>query len=103
VDAHRGSTSSWDYLDFELEISGGGPREYSVAIRSPAGEAQGQMRFPFDEWELKDRLQSLEIALLRSGGTRRRMPSPEEHTVQDFGRSLFESLLVGDMCAPATR
>jgi tetratricopeptide (TPR) repeat protein len=97
VDAHRGSTSSWDYLDFELEISGGGPREYSVAIRSPAGEAQGQMRFPFDEWELKDRLQSLEIALLRSGGTRRRMPSPEEHTVQDFGRSLFESLLVGDV------
>jgi tetratricopeptide (TPR) repeat protein len=97
VDAHRGSTSSWDYLDFELEISGGGPREYSVAIRSPAGEAQGQMHFPFDEWELKDRLQSLEIALLRSGGTRRRMPSPEEHTVQDFGRSLFESLLVGDV------
>jgi tetratricopeptide (TPR) repeat protein len=68
-----------------------------VAIRSPAGEAQGQMRFPFDEWELKDRLQSLEIALLRSGGTRRRMPSPEEHTVQDFGSSLFESLLVGDV------
>ncbi len=25
------------------------------------------------------------------------MPSPEEHTVQDFGRSLFESLLVGDV------
>jgi len=97
VDAQSGSTSSWDYLDFELEIRGGGPREYQVAVRSPAGEAQGQMRFPFDEWELKDRLQSLEIALLRSGGTRRRMPSPEEHTVQDFGRGLFESLLVGDV------
>jgi hypothetical protein len=55
------------------------------------------MRFPYDEWELKDRLQSLEIALLRSGGTRRRIPSPEEHTVQDFGRGLFESLLVGDV------
>jgi hypothetical protein len=68
-----------------------------VAVRSPAGEAQGEMRFPFDEWQLKDRLQALEIALLRSGGTRRRMPSPEEHTVQDFGRGLFESLLVGDV------
>jgi uncharacterized membrane protein HdeD (DUF308 family) len=89
--------SSWNYLDFELEIRGGGPREYPVTVRSPAGEAQGQMRFPFDEWELKDRLQSLEIALLRSGGTRRRMPSSEEHTVQDFGRGLFESLLVGDV------
>ena len=97
MDTHSGSTGSWEYLDFELEIRGGGPREYPVAIRSPAGEAQGQMRFPFDEWELKDRLQSLEIALLRSGGTRRRIPSPEEHTVQDFGRGLFESLLVGDV------
>src|SRR5215211_4247104 len=97
VDAQSGSMSSWDYLDFELEIRGGGPREYHVAVRSPAGEAQAQMRFPFDEWELKDRMQSLEIALLRSGGTRRRIPSPEEHTVQDFGRGLFESLLVGDV------
>jgi len=97
MDAHSGSTSSWDYLDFELEIRGGGPREYPVAVRSPAGEAQAQMRFPFDEWELKDRLQALEIALLRSGGTRRRIASPEEHTVQDFGRGLFESLLVGDV------
>ena len=97
MDTDSGSTGSWDYLDFELEIRGGGPREYPVAIRSPAGEARAEMRFPFDEWELRDRLQSLEIALLRSGGTRRRIPSPEEHTVQDFGRSLFESLLVGDV------
>ena len=97
MDTHSGSMSSWNYLDFELEIRGGGPREYPVTVRSPAGEAQGQMRFPFDEWELKDRLQSLEIALLRSGGTRRRMPSSEEHTVQDFGRGLFESVLVGDV------
>jgi CHAT domain len=97
MDAHSGSMSSWNYLDFELEIRGGGPRKYPVAVRSPAGEAQGEMRFPFDEWELKDRLQSLEIALLRSGGTRRRMPSSEEHTVQDFGRGLFESVLVGDV------
>ena len=97
MDANRGSTSSWGYLDFELEIRGGGPREYPVAVRSPAGEARAEMRFPFDEWELKDRLQALEIALLRSGGTRRRIASPEEHTVQDFGRGLFESLLVGDV------
>jgi hypothetical protein len=92
-----GSMGSWDYLDFELEVREGGPREYPLTVRSPAGEAQAEMRFPFDEWELKDRLQALEIALLRSGGTRRRIPSPEEHTVQDFGRGLFESILVGDV------
>ena len=89
--------NDWDYLDFELEISEGGPRRYAIAVRSPAGEAQGHMRFPFDEWELRDRLQALEIALLRSGGTRRRIASPEENTVQDFGKGLFESLLVGDV------
>lgn len=27
----------WDYLDFELEIREGGPREYPIAVRSPAG------------------------------------------------------------------
>jgi hypothetical protein len=96
MNKNSGSTDSWDYLDFELEVREGGPRAYPMSIRSPAGEAQQEMRFPFDEWELKDRLQALEIALLRSGGTRRRIPSPEEHTVQDFGRGLFEALLVGD-------
>src|SRR5215212_5678462 len=97
MESNSGSMSSWDYLGFELEIREGVPREYPVSVRSPAGEALAQMRFPYDEWELKDRLQSLEIALLRSGGTRRRIASPEEHTVQDFGRGLFESLLVGEV------
>jgi hypothetical protein len=46
MDAQRGSTSSWDYLDFDLEIREGNPREYSVIVRSPAGEAQEQMPFP---------------------------------------------------------
>jgi hypothetical protein len=83
-----------DYLDLDLEIREGGPRGYSVAVRSPAGEAQEEMRFPFDERQLRDKLKDLEIALLRSGGTRRRLSS-EEQTVQNFGRSLFEAVLVG--------
>ncbi|MGI8859305.1 MAG: CHAT domain-containing protein [Rubrobacteraceae bacterium] len=91
------SVDPWDYLDFELEIREGGPRDYPVAVRSPAGEALGEMKFPFDEWELGQRLQALEISLLRSGGTRRRIASAEEQTVQDFGRSLFEALLVGEI------
>ena len=47
----------WEYVDFDLEI--GEQREartYLVSVRSPEGEAQEEMRFPFDEWELKDRL-----------------------------------------------
>jgi tetratricopeptide (TPR) repeat protein len=96
MDAQSGSTSTWDYLDFDLEIREGDLHEYSVIVRSPAGEAQEQMSFPFDERALRDRLRDLEIALLRSGGTRRSL-SREEQTVQDFGRSLFEALLVGDV------
>src|SRR5215203_4083462 len=91
------SKKTWEYFDFELEIGEGAGRNYPLSVRSPAGDVRAQMHFPFDKWELKDRLQTLEIALLRSGGTRRRIASPEEHTVQDFGRGLFESLLVGDV------
>jgi len=38
-----------DYLDFEIEIGQGEGRDYPVAvIDSPAGEARGTMRFPYD-------------------------------------------------------
>jgi Fe-Mn family superoxide dismutase len=83
-----------DYLDFDIEIREGESQGYAVAVRSPAGEAQEDMSFPFDERQLRDKLKDLEIALLRSGGTRRALSS-EEQTVQEFGRSLFEATLVG--------
>jgi catechol 2,3-dioxygenase-like lactoylglutathione lyase family enzyme len=87
-----------DYLDFGLEISPGVGREYPVAVvHSPAGEARETMHFPFGELELENRLQALQIALLRSSGCRRRVLSPEEQTVQDFGKSLFDALLTGEV------
>jgi CHAT domain-containing protein len=36
---------------------------------------------------------------LRSGGTRRRLDTPEEQVAQEFGKALFEALLVGDVDA----
>jgi outer membrane protein assembly factor BamD (BamD/ComL family) len=87
-----------EYLDFELEISPGRGRQYTVAvIRSPAGEAREMMRFPFGELALQNRLQALQLALLRSGGKRRQILLPEEQTVQDFGRALFDTLLTGEV------
>jgi len=59
------------------------------------------MRFPFDELALEGRLDKLQIALLRSGGQRRRALSPEEQAVQDFGQALFDALLTA-RCAAAT-
>jgi hypothetical protein len=37
------------YLDFDLKIGQGTGRDHPVEVRSPSGEAQAIMRFPFDE------------------------------------------------------
>jgi outer membrane protein assembly factor BamB len=87
-----------DYLDFELEVGPGEAGEYPVAVlRSPAGEVRVTMRFPFDGPTLTNRLQALEIALLRSSGTRRRSATREENLVQQFGRELYEAVLGGEV------
>jgi tetratricopeptide (TPR) repeat protein len=88
---------SGNYLDFEVEIGEGQGREYPLTVlSSPAGEARETLFFPFDEVVLENRLKSLEIALLRSGGSRRQVLSREGQAVQDFGRQLFSALFVGE-------
>lgn len=87
-----------NYLDFELKIDHGIGREYPISvIDSPAGEARETMHFPYDELVLENRLKSLQIALLHSGGKRRLVKSTEEQTVQDFGRDLFAALICGEV------
>ena len=87
-----------EYLDFEIEIGLGLGREYPVAvIRSPAGEARETMTFPFDELALENRLKDCKSPCLRSGGKSRRVPSPEEQNVQDFGKDLFNALVGGEV------
>ncbi len=86
-----------DYLDFELEVDLIGGRDYKVSVRSPAGEARETMRFPFDEIALESSLKDLQLALLRSGGKRRRIPSLQEQTVQNFGLELFNSLIANEV------
>lgn len=87
----------FDLYDFELEISSGAGRDYPLAVlRSPAGEIRQTLHFPYDELALENRLKSLEIALLRSGGKHRRVLSPEEQNVQNFGQELFNTLFSGE-------
>ena len=87
-----------DYLDFEVEIGVGSGRAYPVTvIRSASGEARETMHFPFDELALENQLLSLQNALLRSGGKRRQMLLPEEQSVQNFGRALFNALFTGEV------
>jgi CHAT domain len=85
-----------EYLDFELRVGPGTGTEYPVEVlRSPSGEASGTMRFPFDTLALQNHLQALEIAVLRSGTTRRDIVSGDEREqpVTEFGRRLFDALV----------
>lgn len=72
-------------------------RDFEVSIRSRAGEAREVMRFPYDDLALDSRLKDLQIALLRSGGNRRRVASKEEQAVQDFGVDLFNALIANEV------
>ena len=76
--------------DFEIEISGE-PGSYRVAARSEDGETgEVPVRFPFDDLALARQLQALELALLKSSATVRRLSPADERPVQEFGRQLFE-------------
>ncbi len=86
------------YLDFELEIGRGRGRLYPVAVtRSPAGEAQATMRFPYDELALQKRLVVVRNALLGADLGPGQSLSPEELVVRDFGRDLFDALFTGEV------
>jgi tetratricopeptide (TPR) repeat protein len=85
------------YADFEVEIGQGVGRTYPITvIRSPAGEARSTMEFPYDEVALDSRLKDLQVALLRSGGVRRQVLTPEETGVRGFGQDIFDALLSGE-------
>ncbi|MBN2394269.1 MAG: SUMF1/EgtB/PvdO family nonheme iron enzyme, partial [Anaerolineae bacterium] len=74
-----------------------GPEYPVTVLRSPAGEARERAEFPFGELELENRLQALQIALLRTGSVLRQVLTPEEQAVQAFGCALFEMLLCGEV------
>src|SRR6516162_1838752 len=79
--------------NLELEVTSGADGTYRVAARSVAGDTQETpTRFPFDERDLERRLLAVELALVRSAATLRRLVSAEERQVLEFGGQLFEFL-----------
>src|SRR3989442_2384233 len=97
MESESDQLSNPEYIDFDLEIGLGSRRKYPVVVRSAAGEACEIMHFPFDELTLKTQLLALQNALLRSGGKRRLTLSPEEQTIRNFGRALFDALFTGEV------
>lgn len=86
------------YLDLDLEIGQGQQGLYPLLVlRSPAGAATGQLRWPFAVAEFQQTLLELHIALLRASQPHRRVLSPKAQTIQRFGQRLFEALFFGDV------
>jgi CHAT domain/WD domain, G-beta repeat len=85
--------------DFEVEIATAGDG-YRVCAQSAAGESGSvTVSFPFDDLTLDRQLQMLELALLRSSSTTRRLTSEQELPVQQFGRTLFEFVFPAEVRA----
>ncbi len=87
-----------EYLDFDLQVGLLENGQYPVSVRSPAGEASDRFIFPYTEWQLKDKLKDLELALRASPHLRRALP-PELQSVQEMGRDFFNLLLPGELRA----
>lgn len=82
-----------EYLDFEVEIRPGAEGGNTVEVlRSPAGEVSDSLQLPYDDLQLENRLQAIEIALLSSRPGRRRIANPAQQGVEEFGGDLFDSL-----------
>lgn len=82
------------YLDFEVRVSAGDGGLYAVDVASPAGEARGSMKHPFSPATLERELQSVELAVVRSGARTRDigMAEPGKDPVVRFGKQLFDAL-----------
>ncbi len=86
----------YEDFDISLEIVSGRTCRVTV-LRSPAGEAQETVEFPFDAIARQLHLAQLENALLKSAGGRRRNPSKNEAAVLTFGKALFDFLMHGEI------
>ena len=87
-----------DYLDFDLHIGAGQGQEYPVRVlRSPAGEMQSILVFPFDPHTLERYQDKLRIALLSASGQQRQFLTPEERSMQEFGTALFKALFGNEL------
>ena len=74
-------------------------RVYRPCASFARGRSHGHDAPAVRQLVLQNRLQALQIALLRSGTTRRRVDTPEAHTVAKFGEELWDALFSGDIRA----
>ena len=83
-----------EYVDFDLVIERVSKKAYRTRVlSSPAGQATGELRLPFNDLELEN-------FLLKIGRTRRgvrRLESPEMEAAKQFGGKLFKSVFSAEL------
>ena|SRR5436853_3436973 len=88
-----------DYLDFEIEIDNGNASEYRII----AGEACETTHLLFDENTLENQFLIPYYTLLSSRQKDPQILSSAQQKVQNFGRTLFDTLFVGGIRSLYTR
>jgi len=86
-----------DYLDFAVEVSGTA-NDYRIRANSPfLAPATSVFDLPYDERALDAVLDRVELAVLKGSGRRRTLQPAHLDVVREFGSTLFESLITGDV------
>jgi hypothetical protein len=85
------------YLDFEIEIAASASADATVRVlRSPAGEAAGSLRWPYDRDATGQRIERLQEALLATDSESAETPAA---IVKTLGRDLWAALITDDVLA----
>ncbi len=84
------------YLDFLIEVSGGSEQNYTIVVRSDAGEARQTTTFPLTPAALENYALKLENVSFPLRNGLHKVLDSNEQTVQTFGRMLFDFLLPGE-------
>src|SRR5215472_7693837 len=85
------------YVDFDLELRPGSEQDYPLSARSPEGEVQATLHFPFEAVRLENYLLKVRQALHPGGPPHRRVPPQQEQPVREFGQGLFEALFAAQV------
>jgi tetratricopeptide (TPR) repeat protein len=91
------SLSASYYNNFDLHISARADGKYDICARSSEGECREQIEFPFDNQMIEIYKTKLELAIAKSSVRSRRIHTPDEQHVKDFGQALFKSIFADSL------
>lgn len=87
-----------DFVQFEIELSATEGSGYAIRAESPfLDPIDAVFALPYDERELAAVLDRVELAVLKGSGRRRSLQTEHLEVVKEFGSSLFQALISGEV------